>query len=600
MKKKLYLILLFLTMFSAIPQLYARNILKDILKAYKTYQEVNMTLWLVGDVGAEKRLGKELQFWMNLTNKPEKNPEINAYVKSIFNRLTPHYKNHGMSFDVRVIRNNTANAFVIPGGHVYVHTGLLNLVESDDELATVIAHELAHAERRHSLKNFRASTAAVALLNAAVKNRKDRETWGALLGYITMMRFSRTQEREADEIGQFRMAAAGFNPAAQVKVWEKFLKKYGESKGLQNYLSSHPPSSERIENARRNLAKMNVSEKTVFANTRNILDATKENLLNNPGFELSVSANGAIPGWQITEGQAQLSKKRSFTGQHSIELISNERLKRTKVLSEFIPVNSSSDLTLSGWLVSENGEQNAAVGIELYDSQKRLRNRVWAIRKSDKVPAGGARFETRLVNTAKNRIFAGNIAFMRILLQAGLISRGSVWFDDFRLKNTASKDPVNLLEVGDFETADANGVPRGINPMTTGVSIDFNRKNTGYASVKVSGKNSPSENGFTFAPIPIEKFKPGQTVMGSFFFTGNKQIRGMVIAEFLDKNLKPLEKRPALVEFETEKEKWTGTSFSFKIDSNNNLFSKARSLQIKIHANLPANESMWLDSFVLR
>jgi hypothetical protein len=136
--------------------------------------------------------------------------------------------------------------------------------------------------------------------------------------------------------------------------------------------------------------------------------------------------------------------------------------------------------------------------------------------------------------------------------------------------------------------------------MTTGVSIDFNRKNTGYASVKVSGKNSPSENGFTFAPIPIEKFKPGQTVMGSFFFTGNKQIRGMVIAEFLDKNLKPLEKRPALVEFETEKEKWTGTSFSFKIDSNNNLFSKARSLQIKIHANLPANESMWLDSFVLR
>jgi predicted Zn-dependent protease len=125
----------------------------------------------------------------------------------------------------------------------------------------------------------------VAVLNAAVKNRKDRATWGNLLGYLTLMQFSRQQEDEADDIGQFRMAAAGFNPAAQVTLWEKFLKKHGDTKGLAQYLSTHPPSSKRVENARNNLKKMNVVEQTVFNNTRLILSADRVNLIANASFE---------------------------------------------------------------------------------------------------------------------------------------------------------------------------------------------------------------------------------------------------------------------------------------------------------------------------
>jgi Zn-dependent protease with chaperone function len=596
MKKNFQLfILLTLSVFLG-DQLQAGNVLEDILKVYQTYQEVNMTLWLVGDVGAEKRLGKELQFWMNLTSKPEKDQKINAYVKTIFNRLTPHFKDHGMRYDVRVIRNNTANAFVIPGGHVYVHSGLLDLVKSDDELATVIGHELAHAERRHSLKNFRASTAAVALLNAAVKNRKDRETWGALLGYITLMKFSREQEDEADDIGQFRMAAAGFNPAAQISVWEKFLKKYGDSKGLQNYLSSHPPSSSRIENARRNLQKMNVAEKTVFANTRNILSAEKENLLANASFEAHAQN---LPGWHIADGQARISSRYAASGRQSIELISDNRMALSRVLSDYIKVLPNSDFTLSGWLKSEDGKQNAALGVELYDAKKRLRNRVWAIRKSDAVPSQGARFATRLVNSKDNQIFAGNTAYMRILLQSGLISKGSVWFDDFRLRNTASKDPVNLLVAGDFENAGAGNVPAGVIPQDTGVSLDFSRHNTGYASLKLSTQQA-GEKGFVFAPLPISDFKPDQELIGSFYFYAEKQIKGMLIVEMLDSSGKPLSRRLAMVDFECDKGKWSATSFSFKIKLKKEEEPLAKSIQLKLISNLPADSSIWLDSFVLR
>lgn len=598
MKKRFNLLLLIVINLAFVARVHAGNVLQDILKAYQTYQEVNMTLWLVGDVGAEKRFGKELQFWLGLSTKPEKDPKINAYVKGIFNRLVPHFKNHGLNYDVRVIKNNTANAFAIPGGHIYVHTGLLDLAKTDDELATVLAHELAHAERRHSLQNFRASTAAVALLNAAVKNRKDRETWGALLGYLTLMKFSRKQEDEADDIGQFRMASAGFNPAAQVTVWEKFLKKYGDSKGVEQYLSSHPPSSKRIENARNNLTRMNVSEKTVFANTRNLMSAEKANLLGNPSFELPQAANGAISGWQISEGRARISQRYSAGGRNSLELLSEERLSKTRVLSEFVPVNQSSDLTLSGWLISESGAQNAAVGIELYDAQKRLRNRIWAIKKSDKVPEQGARFETRLVNTAKQPLFAANTAFMRIVLQAGLVSKGSVWFDDFRLKPTSAADPVNLLAAGDFERSLRNGFPEGVVSSNQKLELDFSKAKTGYASLKIPGVEGST--GFAFSPMSTQLFKPGQNVDGSFFFTADRQIKGIVVVELLDSSGRALERRLAQVEFEADKNHWTGTSFSFSFDLKNEETGKVSAIQIRLASEVPPGANLWVDNFVMR
>ncbi|OGK12731.1 MAG: hypothetical protein A2W80_18180 [Candidatus Riflebacteria bacterium GWC2_50_8] len=598
MKKYTYtLIVLFMLMFVARGE--AKNVLQDIFKVYQKYQEINMTLWLVGDVGAEKRFGKELQMWMGLMHKEEKDPKIRSYVSGIFERLKPQFNNRGMSFDVRVIHDSTANAFVIPGGHVYVHTGLIDMVGSDDELAAVISHELAHAERRHSLKNFRASTAAVAVLNAAVKNKKDRATWGNLIGYLTLMQFSRQQEDEADDLGQFKMAAAGFNPAAQVSLWEKFLKKHGDTKGLAQYLSTHPPSSQRIENARNNLKKMNVVEQTVFNNTRLILSADQVNLLTNPSFESDPAATGHLPGWEIASGKAGLNEQQAVTGRRSLELLAEQRMASVRVLSDFIAVSESSDLTITGWACSENGQQNAAVGVEIYDANKRLRNRLWAVRESSPLPAAWTRIEARLVNSTEHRLFAAGNVYMRLVLQTGPISQGRVWFDDFRMRQTQAVEPVNMLVGGDFERRTSGNLPEAIQPVAGQISVDPTKANTGYSSLLLQGAAS-GESGFAFAPLPVAGLKAGQSLTCSFYYQGDRPQKGLVVAEMLDEKGAVLARRLAQIEFEAVAGNWLANSFAFKFEPQGDEAAAAKSLRVRVVAAMPAGASIWFDTFIMR
>lgn len=600
MKINRLICMVFLLMVLILPQASAKkNVLQQILGVYQKYQEINMSLWLVGDVGAEKRFGKELQMWMSLTQKEEKNPAIKNYVRSIFDRLVPHFNNRGMKFTIQVVRDSTANAFVIPGGHVYVNTGLLDFIKSDDELAAIISHELAHAERRHSLANFRASTVAVAILNKAVKNKKDRETWGALLGYLTLMKFSRQQEDEADDIGQFRMAAAGFNPAAQVSLWEKFLSKFGDSKGMQQYLSSHPPSSDRVQNARNNLLKMNVAEQQVFSSSRSILKNDRVNLLNNASFEAELLPTGQMAGWEISEGRAALAEAHAFTGRRSLQMTSEQRMGVTRVLSDFIAVNEATDMNFSAWCRSENGQQNVAVGIELYDASRRLRNRIWAVRESSPVAPVWARIEGRLGNSPEKKIFSGNTAFMRIVLQTGLMSQGSIWFDELRLRPAGTVDPINLLVGGDFESLAANGFPEGVGADKQFAALDFSKANTGYASLRLQSAGTV-ESGFVFAPIALATLQGGQEVTCSFYFQGDSPQKGLVIVELVDENGNPLPRRLAQCEFAAIAGNWQATSFSFKNELQNEEAVKARAIQVRVVASLSAGASIWFDTFVMR
>ncbi|NLF97935.1 MAG: M48 family metalloprotease [Candidatus Riflebacteria bacterium] len=599
MKKYTFMLLALLIVLISGLRADAKNILKDIFKVYQKYQEINMTLWLVGDVGAEKRFGKELQMWMGLMYKQEKDPKINAYVKGIFERLKPHFNNRGMNFDLRVIRDSTANAFVIPGGHVYVFTGLLDMVGSDDELAAVISHELAHAERRHSLKNFRASTAAVAVLNAAVKNKKDRATWGNLLGYLTLMQFSRQQEDEADDIGQFRMATAGFNPAAQVTLWEKFLQKHGDTKGLAQYLSTHPPSSKRVENARNNLRKMNVTEQSVFNNTRLILSADQINLIINASFESASAGSGNLAGWEVGSGKALLNEQQSITGRRSLELLAEQRLTPVRVLSDFIAINEASDLTFTGWARSENGQQNAAIGIELYDANKRLRDRAWPIRESSALSASWISITARMFNTPEKRLFAPGNAFMRLVLQTGPISQGRVWFDDLRLRPTESVDPVNLLYNGDFERRTAEGYPEALTVRGGQIGIDLSKANSGYSSLLVRGAAS-GESGFSFKPVSLAGLKYGHEFTCSFFFQSDRQLKGTVVVEMLDEKGSVLARRLAEISFEAVAGNWTANSFAFKFEPQGAEVASAKNLQIRVATSMPADASLWLDTFIMR
>lgn len=150
----------------------------------------------------------------------------------------------------------TVNAFALPGGKVGVYTGLLNLAESDDELAIVMGHEIGHVTARHGAE--RMSTGAVAgVIGAGVGLASQKSEYRDLImtGFGlaatgATLAFSRSNESEADNIGIRYAAKAGYDPRAAVTFWKKMEKQSGNSSTVK-WLSTHPPHAERIADLER-------------------------------------------------------------------------------------------------------------------------------------------------------------------------------------------------------------------------------------------------------------------------------------------------------------------------------------------------------------
>jgi len=168
-------------------------------------------------------------------------------------------------FDVRwyVVEDEELNAFAIPGGSIYVHTGLIAKVKHADELAGVLAHELGHVTGRHVAKNYRRQrntgilatifSIAVAILtgNPYLANAGDLLSQIAGIAYLNT--FTRDFEREADALGLETVVKAGWNTEGMTRLFET-LKKDGGGGGGPQFLMSHPAPDERIENTKSAIA----------------------------------------------------------------------------------------------------------------------------------------------------------------------------------------------------------------------------------------------------------------------------------------------------------------------------------------------------------
>jgi predicted Zn-dependent protease len=146
------------------------------------------------------------------------------------------------------------NAFALPGGKVAVYSGILELASTDDEIATVMAHEIAHAIARHGAE--RMSQMLVVQLGGIVleeaikkEGEKTREfarvAYGAGVGLAYILPYSRTHESEADYMGLIYMAQAGYDPRAAVSFWRKMHEEYAGQRPPE-FLSTHPSSDRRI------------------------------------------------------------------------------------------------------------------------------------------------------------------------------------------------------------------------------------------------------------------------------------------------------------------------------------------------------------------
>ena len=169
-----------------------------------------------------------------------------------------------LTYKFHVIQNREINGFSLPGGHVYVTTGLTRLA-NDNELASVLCHEVGHVVARHSLKTLKKSKEYDDIANSlgnltGVAGSLARDA-GISVGQIVragMLTFhSRDEEREADFLGVRTMTAAGFDPQGMITMFQKLQRIEEQNSDLLGSLfSDHPDAEERIENTRYEIARM--------------------------------------------------------------------------------------------------------------------------------------------------------------------------------------------------------------------------------------------------------------------------------------------------------------------------------------------------------
>lgn len=179
-----------------------------------------------------------------------------AYLRA--NGMASEIQNFAWEFNL--IQDPQVNAFCMPGGKIVVYEGLMKLVSSDDELAVVVGHEVAHAVAKHS--NERLSQQVMAqyganILNSLVSDKSAavQKVAGTVYGigaqYGMMLPFSRKHESEADYMGLVFMTMAGYNPDIAVGFWQKMSAGSGGS--VPEFMSTHPSDATRIADIRKEL-----------------------------------------------------------------------------------------------------------------------------------------------------------------------------------------------------------------------------------------------------------------------------------------------------------------------------------------------------------
>ena len=191
------------------------------------------------------------------------NPQLTR-LRAIAKRLIPfaapwNERARAWRWEVNLIGSKQINAFCMPGGKIAFFTGILDQLRlTDDETAMVMGHEMAHALREHARERL-AKTQATGIglsLGAKLLGLGELGNTAANLGtQLLSLKFSRSDETEADLVGLELAARAGFDPQAAVRLWQKMGQATGGSGGIA-FLSTHPSGPERIRELQQNVPKV--------------------------------------------------------------------------------------------------------------------------------------------------------------------------------------------------------------------------------------------------------------------------------------------------------------------------------------------------------
>ena len=254
---------------------------------------------------AERRLGDRIA--REIYRDPDyiDDPVLVDYVQGIWLRLMAAARARGelspeleerFAWEVVLGRDRSVNAFALPGGYMGVHLGLIAVVSSEDELASVLAHELSHITQRHISRLMGQQSAqgpwvlAAMILGALAASRSPQAgsaliAGGQAVAIQGQLNFSRDMEREADRVGYSVLTQAGFEPQGFVGMFEKLQQanRFNDT-GAFPYLRSHPLTTERIADmqARQQLLPRAAPASLTLVHA---MLAARARILSNPGVE---------------------------------------------------------------------------------------------------------------------------------------------------------------------------------------------------------------------------------------------------------------------------------------------------------------------------
>lgn len=199
----------------------------------------------------EVELGLEMALLMDSKVILVTDPQVASYTQLLLERLANRSTRPGLRYTVKVVQRGNINAFALPGGYIYVHSGLVWASSNESELAGVMAHEIAHVAARHHATEIHKIAKSIGAGIIA----------GALTGPVTgfgllsqqmiqesaYLKFTRDEEREADRLAVEMLYQAGIKPTGLITLFEKLRRQHTKKPGFfDTFFSTHPSHEERI------------------------------------------------------------------------------------------------------------------------------------------------------------------------------------------------------------------------------------------------------------------------------------------------------------------------------------------------------------------
>ncbi|SMP02544.1 Peptidase family M48 [Desulfurobacterium pacificum] len=203
----------------------------------------------------EVAIGRQAAAEIERKAKLCKDPVINRYVQEVGQKIVAVCGRHDITYHFKVIESDELNAFSLPGGWVYIYTGLLKHLDNEAELAFVLGHEVGHIVGRHAIRRLQLIYGINLLLSLAFREHQPTVAEKEILNVlyrIVVAGYSRKEEFEADAMGAYFTGKAGWNPVASVetiKLLDSLMK--FKPNGITELFMDHPTNRERIERLNR-------------------------------------------------------------------------------------------------------------------------------------------------------------------------------------------------------------------------------------------------------------------------------------------------------------------------------------------------------------